>query len=417
MISIPLHAESAWKGTEAFMPLQLILLAAFVAGIMTSTVLFLLSCAVCRWRHPQVQVVQIGVLGEPFIVPPPARRRWWQARWLRSVARSIVLAGAALLANALYASFAIAQDSLHRIDPLIFVAIQMALLLPGAGVFLWGARGSAAPRMVRQGMIGGLFLGIGFVLVALSLRTLGILPTAMLTALDGVMASGISWLILRQRQPFLTWLAAFCAGCGSLLLWWITPGAWQADIVALGCGLCFTLYAFHVERCGIVHLPHKHRWAFFGGLIGAMAAVAIVLALSFGYWPSLGAFTLTDLEIVCYASWATVLLPILLFTFLLRSASAVTVAFFSILEPLMSIGFASALGTLSLPLLGWIGVGGILVSVLVQSGAAALSNTSSRGSARTMRVPPHAATSNSRVPAIAGNLPGEPVPSEESTLF
>jgi drug/metabolite transporter (DMT)-like permease len=328
-----------------------------------------------------------------------------------------VLAGAALLANGLYASFAIARDSLHRIDPLVFVAIQMALLLPGAGVFLWGSRGSAAPRMIRQGMIGGLFLGIGFVLVALSLRTLGILPTAMLTALDGVMASGISWLILRQRQPLLTWLAAFCAGCGAFLLWWITPGAWQADIVALGCGLCFTLYAFHVERCGMVHLSRKHRWAFFGGLIGAMAAVAIVLALSFGYWPSLDAFTLTDLGIVCYASWSAVLIPILLFTFLLRYASAVTVAFFSILEPLMSIGFASALGTLSLPLLGWIGVGGILVSVLVQSGAAALSHTASTGGESTVRCSPaKAATPDSRLPAIAGDGTGETGMPEENRV-
>ncbi len=399
------------------MPLQLMILAAFVAGMMASTVLSLLSCAVCRWRHSQVQVVQRGMLREPSILPPPARGRWWQARWLRIAGRTIVLAGAALLANGLYASFAIAQDSLHRIDPLVFVAIQMALLLPGAGVFLWGSRGSAARRMIRQGMIGGLFLGIGFVLVALSLRTLGVLPTAMLTALDGVMASGISWLILRQRQPFLTWLAALCAGCGAFLLWWITPGAWQADIVALGCGLCFTLYAFHVERCGMVHLSRKHRWAFFGGLIGAMAAVAIVLALSFGYWPSLGAFTLTDLGIVCYASWSAVLIPILLFTFLLRYASAVTVAFFSILEPLMSIGFASALGTLSLPLLGWIGVGGILVSVLVQSGAAALSNTASTGGERTVRYSPaKAATPDSRLPAIAGDRTGETGMPEKSRV-
>jgi hypothetical protein len=142
------------------MPLQVMILAAFVAGMVASAVLFLLRCVACRWRHPQVRVVQMVVLREPFILPPPARGRWWHARWLRVAGRTLVLAGAALLANALYASFAIAQDSLHRIDPLLFVAIQMALLLPGAGVFLWGARGSAAPRIIRQGMIGGLFVSV-----------------------------------------------------------------------------------------------------------------------------------------------------------------------------------------------------------------------------------------------------------------
>ena len=168
----------------------------------------------------------------------------------------------------------------------------------------------------------------------------------------------------------------------------------------------------------MVHLLRKDRWAFFGGLIGTMAAVPIVLALSFGYWPSLGAFTLTDLGIVCYASGFAVLIPILLFTFLLRYASAVTVAFFSILEPLMSIGFASALGTLSLPLLGWVGVGSILVSVLVQSVAAALSTLSSTGGASTVRVPSSKAVMpDSRVPAIVEDRPGEPGKPEKSTIF
>jgi drug/metabolite transporter (DMT)-like permease len=369
------------------MPMQLTVLAAFVAGIVASTMLFLLSCTLCRRCPPQVQMVPVISLHAPSALTPSPRGRWWQAHWLRVVGRSVVLAGAALLANALYASFAVAQESLRHIDPLIFVAIQMTLLLPIAAMFLWWSRPGVAAHMIRQGAIGGLFLGMGFLLVALSLRTLGMLPTAMLTALDGVMASGISWLILRQRQPRLTWLAVLCAGSGAFLLWWIAPGVWQADLVALGCGLCFTLYAFHVERCGMVHLSRQHRWAFFGGALGAMAGVTLALALAFGSWSSLDTLTLTDLAIVCYASWATVLIPLLLFTFLLRSVSAVTVAFFAILEPLMSIGFTFALGTLSLPLLGWMGVGCILLSVLIQTVAALLSSTSSTRGRESRRQP------------------------------
>lgn len=142
----------------------------------------------------------------------------------------------------------------------------------------------------------------------------------------------------------------------------------------------------------MVRLPRQHRWAFVGGALGAMAAVALALALAFGSWSSLDAFTLTDLEVVCYAGWATVLIPVLLFTFLLRSVSAVTIAFSAILEPLMSIGFACALGTLSLPLLGWMGVGCIFLSMLIQMVVALLSVTSSTRGKESMRYPASSTT-------------------------
>jgi len=62
-------------------------------------------------------------------------------------------------------------------------------------------------------------------------------------------------------------------------------------------------------------------------------------------------------------------------------------------------------------------VGGILVSVLVQSGAAALSNTASTGGERTVRYSPaKAATPDSRLPAIAGDRTGETGMPEKSRV-
>ncbi|HEU5377246.1 MAG TPA: hypothetical protein VFV38_17590 [Ktedonobacteraceae bacterium] len=48
-----------------------------------------------------------------------------------------------------------------------------------------------------------------------------------------------------------------------------------------------------------------------------------------------------------------------------------TLAFCAILEPTISLGFASLLGTLSMPWPGWLGIGLILLSVLVQAISAA----------------------------------------------
>jgi drug/metabolite transporter (DMT)-like permease len=291
--------------------------------------------------------------------------------WLRRAGRIIAVIGGPVAMNGLYASFAIAQSVLHQVDPLVFTAVQMALLLPVAALLLFCSRRTWQRARIQQGLIAGGLLGIGFLCMALALRAIGIVPAAMLTALDGILASLLSWLVLRQRQPLYTGLAAACAGLGALLLWWVAPGCWQADLVALGCGLHFTIAALFIERSGVTRGPVRQLWPFLGALFAAMAGITLALALCFGSWSSLATMTSADLGILVYASVGAVLLPILLLTLLQRVLSAVTVAFLAVLEPLGSIGFASAFGTLALPFIGWWGVALILVSMLLQARAAA----------------------------------------------
>ena len=350
------------------MTLEVLMILVFVAGIDVGALLLHLLRRAPGYRAKTAQ---------PFLPDSAAQKahRWWQRRALRVVGRRIALIAAPVLANALYASVAVSQESLHRIDPVIFVAFQMAILAPIAGGMLWYTRRASLARLVRQGWIGGLPLGVGFICVSLSLRTLGIVPTAMLTALDGIAASLISWLLFRQRQPLFTCLAAGCAGCGAFLLWWVAPGSWQADVLALCCGLLFTAYAFHVERSAVARARPKDLWAFFGGVFLSMALVTLALALCFGSWSSVNRFSLADLETLLYTSFAAVLIPVVISTMLLRALSAVTLAFCAILEPVISIAFAYTLGSLSLPLLGWLGAGSILLSVIVQAGAAAANRT------------------------------------------
>ncbi|HEU5376249.1 MAG TPA: EamA family transporter [Ktedonobacteraceae bacterium] len=312
------------------------------------------------------------LLVQPTLTGEQPRRYWiWQKPWFHTFWRRAALIAAPIVTNGLYASVAVSQESLHHIDPLIFVACQMVLLLPVALGLLWSTRGAFSSWFFQQGAVGGLLLGVGFVCVALSLRTIGVVPTASLTALDGVLMSGFSWLVLRRKHSSFTCLAAICALGGALLLWWIAPGALQTDVLALGCGLLFTAYSFHVERSAVMQAQPGSLVAFFGGLFISMAAVTTILALCFGSWPSARSFTATDLELLLYTSLATVLIPVVLSTLLLRRLSAVTLAFCAILEPTISLGLASLLGTLSMSWTGWLGIGLILLSVLVQAISAA----------------------------------------------
>jgi drug/metabolite transporter (DMT)-like permease len=299
-----------------------------------------------------------------------ACKHWQHGRWVRACIRWGALVTAPILSNGLYASFAIARITLQRIDPVVFAALQLSLFLPVAVVVLCCTFRSETRESVRLGVIGGLPLGGGFVCIAIALRNIGVVPTAMLTALDSILASFIAWFMFRQRPSFSTCLAVVCAGVGAFLLWWTASSRWQTDLVALACGFLFTLYAFHVERSGIVRRAIRQRvLPFFGGLFFSMAAVALAFALCFGRWETIRAATMIDLGVVLYCGLGTAFIPLVITTFLLRYISTVTWAFLAVLEPLFSLIFACLLGAISLDFFGWCGVITIFLSLLLQANA------------------------------------------------
>jgi drug/metabolite transporter (DMT)-like permease len=338
----------------------------FAGGTSTGIMLCLAGLALVRAWRGQRSTVVAGA--DARLTPTPAG-----APWMRRVLARSALVLAVLLAYGLCATAALAQPTLTHVDPLIFAALETGLLFPlGVILLAWTWRSSTGAS-VRQGLVGGLPLGLGIICVALSLHTLGIIPAALLSALDGLMASLISWLVLRQSLSVLTGLAAGCASLGAALLWWMAPAHWQSELIALACGLLFPLYAFHVERHGYqLRAFREHLLPFFGGLLCALALSTLALALCFGRWTSLQNLTTTDLGVVLSCGLATVLLPQVVLTLLLRKLSAVTLAFCAVLEPLCSIGCAWLWGTLALPLVGWCGVALILLSLLVQAGASRL---------------------------------------------
>jgi drug/metabolite transporter (DMT)-like permease len=345
----------------------LVQLIIFIGGISTGALLSTLAQGFFHFlrKRSEARSASLQAAGQSS---PSAR--WWQAQWIHACLRWSALVTAPILSNGLYASFAIARTTLQRVDPVVFAALQLSLLLPVAVVVLCCTLRSTTKESVRLGLVGGLPLGGGFVCIAISLRDIGVVPTAMLTALDGIMASLIAWLAFRERLSLYTCLAVACAGIGACFLWWVAPSHWQTDLVALACGLLFTLYVFHVERNTIVRGAIRQRiFPFFGGVFLAMAAVALALALCFGRWETLQAATDADLSVVLYCALGTVLIPLVITTFLLRYISTVTWAFLAVLEPLLSLVFAYLLGSISLGFVGWCGVSSILLSMFLQANA------------------------------------------------
>jgi drug/metabolite transporter (DMT)-like permease len=100
----------------------------------------------------------------------------------------------------------------------VFTALQLAFFLPIAVVVLCCTLRPVTKESVRLGLIGGLPLGGGFVCIAISLRDIGVVSTAMLTALEGMIVSLIASLVFHQHPSLSTSLAMICAGVGACFL-------------------------------------------------------------------------------------------------------------------------------------------------------------------------------------------------------
>jgi drug/metabolite transporter (DMT)-like permease len=181
---------------------------------------------------------------------------------------------------------------------------------------------------------------------------------------------GISCCLFRQRLTTYTWIACLLALLGALVLWSAATMQWQGDVLAFLGGTHFLVYAFLVEHL----LPQEPRersrmlWPLFGVQFLTMSIVTTILALAFGRWQSLQALVPgTDPTVMVYAGLGTVAVPVLLSTLLIRSAGALTAAFFAVLEPLASGLFAYVVAGERLPLLVYAGSSCILLSMLLQA--------------------------------------------------
>jgi drug/metabolite transporter (DMT)-like permease len=245
----------------------------------------------------------------------------------------------------------------------------MALLAPVGLVLFFRSRKQLYPESVYRGLQLGGFLSTGLLCFTLSLKDTGITEVMVFSTVNGVIATLIGWKVFGQRISTLTkWACLFALG-GAGLVWYTSPANWQGDFTALVGGVCLTGYAFQVERL-LAEVQQQKRAIrpVIGVQFLTTAFVTLVIALCFGQWKTVHLLIPSDLATLVYVSFATTLLPCFLMLAVQRSLSAITVAFFSVIEPLVGASFAFFSVGERLPMLAYIGGGIVLVGILLQVG-------------------------------------------------
>jgi lactate permease len=288
------------------------------------------------------------------------------ARWMVQA----LAYGSLLLINVLYASFSLVSlGPLSRLDPVLFVCFQMALLAPVGLVLVLRGRQHLHRESVYRGLQLGGFLSAELVGYTLALKATGMTEAMVFSAMNGVIATLIGWKVFGQRISTLTrWACLFALG-GAGLVWFTSPANWQGDFTALVSGVCLAGYAFQVERL-LAEVQQRKQTVqpIIGVQFLTTALVTLVIALCFGQWKTVHLLIPSDLATLVYASFATVLLPCFLMFVVQRSLSAITVAFFSVIEPLVGASFAFFSVGERLPMLAYIGGGMVIVGILLQAG-------------------------------------------------
>jgi lactate permease len=306
----------------------------------------------------------------PLLLSPQTEKKLSIERFTAHWMWSLLAYGSLLLVNVLYASFSLVSlGPLHRIDPVLFVCFQMALLAPVGFVLLFRGRKHLCRESVYQGLQLGGLLSADLLCYTISLKNTGVTEAMVFSTMNGVIAALVGWKVFGQRISALTrWACLFALG-GAGLVWYTSPANWQGDFTALMGGMCLTGYAFQVERLlAEVQQRKQTIQPVIGVQFLATALVTLVIALCFGQWRTVHLFIPSDLLVLIYVSFATTLLPCFLMLVVQRSLSAITVAFFSVIEPLVGVGFAFFSTGERLPMLAYIGGGIVIVGVLLQVG-------------------------------------------------
>jgi drug/metabolite transporter (DMT)-like permease len=276
--------------------------------------------------------------------------------------------GGLLLVNVLYASYSlVSMGPLHRVDPVLFVCFQTMLLAPIGFALLTRAGRHLTRESVYRGLQLGGFLSAELLCYTHSLKDTGMTEAMVFSTVNGVVATFIAWKVFGQRISMLTrWACLFALG-GAALVWCTSPSGWQGDFTAFMSGVCLTGYSFHIEQLLTESQRHKLRiLPIIGIQFLMMALTTLVIALCFGQWQTIRFLVPSDLAALVYLSLVTILLPCLIMLVIQRSISAITVAFFSVVEPLMGACFAFFSAGERLPMLAYIGGGIAIIGIVLQ---------------------------------------------------
>ena len=151
-------------------------------------------------------------------------------------------------------TFLVVQDAIALVEPIPFLAVRF---LVGASVLApLARRRPSSPGEVRDGLLAGLALTVGYVLQTVGLQYTGSATSAFITYLLVVFVPVLSVVVLRRRPHRATLVGIVVAVVGLVLLTGPGGGAGgfgRGEILTLGCAVAF---ASHVVILGVT--AHKH---------------------------------------------------------------------------------------------------------------------------------------------------------------
>ncbi|MEO9028934.1 MAG: L-lactate permease [Ktedonobacteraceae bacterium] len=273
------------------------------------------------------------------------------------------------LSYILYGSYSpVIEPMLRHLDPLVFFCLS---LLPLSPIALWLLLQYKAlldrTVLIRGGLLGSC-LGISFLCLTMALKDTNINETTVFSCVNGVTAAFIAWLVFRQRIGMATWAACLSAVAGAVMVAVTSSLHWQGDFVAFVGGSLLVVNTFLVEHLLISDMRKRPQifWPILGVQLLVMVAIATLFALCAGSWQGVTSLQFSDIAVIGYIALPGTLVPIILLTLLQQYVSAVTTSFFAIIDPLAAAVLAFLAGE-RLSLLGYIGFGFVLLSVLFQA--------------------------------------------------
>jgi len=153
-------------------------------------------------------------------------------------------------------TFLVVQDAVQRVEPVPFLAVRFLI---GAAV-LWplARRRPTSPGEVRDGLMAGTALAIGYLLQTVGLQYTGSATSAFITYMLVVFVPVLGLVLLRRRPHPVTLAGIAVAVVGLVLL--TDPGGasqsagiGQGELLTLGCAIAF---AAHVVILG--ETAHRH---------------------------------------------------------------------------------------------------------------------------------------------------------------
>jgi drug/metabolite transporter (DMT)-like permease len=153
-------------------------------------------------------------------------------------------------------TFIVVQDAVGRVEPIPFLAVRF--LIGAAALAPLARRRPATPGEVRDGVLAGLALAVGYVLQTVGLQYTGSATSAFMTYLLVVFVPPLAFVTLGRRPHPVTLAGIALAVVGLVLL--TDPGGsgssggfGRGELLTLGCAVAF---AAHVVILGAT--AHRH---------------------------------------------------------------------------------------------------------------------------------------------------------------